>query len=591
MSCWLCIPEIQIESLTLVGKDTEFLMVSLVGGTTYHLAVVVDEATQGDVFFRFNGNQGNFAPSIVVPGNLLCEPSFEGTGLNFTCWHDTSPPSGYVNERGGADGSTWPVFDTGAQLWQEFSTVPGHLYKVNFAFRPDMGATAGSASVLWDTHPLGVANAPDGAYWHWTNFYVLASNLTSRLTISLNGRLGLDAFSVVDATAPPEIITQPVSISTLAGGSAYFFVSAEGSPTLHYQWYFNSQALAGQTNPLIALNSATTNNVGDYQIIITNAFGAVTSSVAKLSVDVLLDATILTQPYGDIVPLGGYYNFSVIAAGDQPLTYQWQKDGVPLTGATQRNLSLTNILLTDGGTYRVQVLNSHSSVLSLPAVLEVSTNYLGGGWINFLNKFTFPPSNSVPIFNVDGVTPLSGSQFVAQLYAGPALESIRPAGVPTPFMSGANAGLFVPEMVQLPNVPVGGDAFLQVRVWDSEQATSYEEARATGAKFGKSEILEQNAGNAGLFAPQMQNLQSFSLQAGLPYFNVGTIHLINLQSDGKAIWELAGSPGFRYLIEKNSQFSTWQPFTVVTNVVGTVIFTDFCTNSTGITFYRARILD
>ena len=157
----------------------------------------------------------------------------------------------------------------------------------------------------------------------------------------------MDAFSVVDVTAPPAIITQPASISSIAGGTAAFVVGATGTSPLRYQWFFNGSPLDGQTNKLALLNGVTTAQSGNYYVVITNGFGAVTSAVASLTVDTPESATILSQPYGDTVPVGGYYNFSVVAAGTPPLTYQWFLNDQAITGGTNSNLMLTNVQTTD----------------------------------------------------------------------------------------------------------------------------------------------------------------------------------------------------------------------------------------------------
>ena len=146
-------------------------------------------------------------------------------------------------------------------------------------------------------------------------------------------------------------------------------------------------------------------------------------------------------------------------------------------------------------------------------------------------------------------------------------------------------------MVTLPNVGSGSNGVFQVRVWDASLANTYEEARATGRKFGKSEVLTQITGDGSGLAPQLIDLQSFSLQTGLPQFNVGTIDFLQTNPDGALVWELHGAAGFRYLIEKNIQNSTWQPFTILTNVTGTVQFTDSAVTNASNALYRARILD
>jgi hypothetical protein len=64
------------------------------------------------------------------------------------------------------------------------------------------------------------------------------------------------------------------------------------------------------------------------------------------------------------------------------------------------------------------------------------------------------------------------------------------------------------------------------------------------------------------------------------------------QPDGTLAWTVHGTAGFRYVVEKafRSDDLIWRPYLVLTNVTGTVIFTDSSTTEDA-AFYRARILD
>lgn len=62
--------------------------------------------------------------------------------------------------------------------------------------------------------------------------------------------------------------------------------------------------------------------------------------------------------------------FSVVATGEPPFSYQWRRNGVPLAGQTQAALSIS-APLTAAGDYSVVVSNEFSGVISLPAHLTV----------------------------------------------------------------------------------------------------------------------------------------------------------------------------------------------------------------------------
>ncbi len=102
---------------------------------------------------------------------------------------------------------------------------------------------------------------------------------------------------------------------------------------------------------------------------------------------------VFTQPAQQLAPIGGEARFTMLATGTQPLTYQWQKDGVDLadgvniTGATTNTLQITSVSTTDRGSYSVVITNGYGSVTSLTANLVVVTSPQVSG------AFTLPDGN------------------------------------------------------------------------------------------------------------------------------------------------------------------------------------------------------
>lgn len=79
--------------------------------------------------------------------------------------------------------------------------------------------------------------------------------------------------------------------------------------------------LPGQTNAWLTLTNVSLNDAGTYFVVVTNAYGSVTSSPATLTVNV--PASITQQPQGAVLPFGSNASFTVGAAGTVPLSYQW----------------------------------------------------------------------------------------------------------------------------------------------------------------------------------------------------------------------------------------------------------------------------
>ncbi len=84
-----------------------------------------------------------------------------------------------------------------------------------------------------------------------------------------------------------------------------------------------------------------------------------------------LPPVITTEPEGADSFWGSSFTFTAAAEGSNPMSYQWQKDGVPLPGATNAFLSVTNIQQASAGLYSILVTNSFGAVTSQTARLTV----------------------------------------------------------------------------------------------------------------------------------------------------------------------------------------------------------------------------
>jgi hypothetical protein len=99
----------------------------------------------------------------------------------------------------------------------------------------------------------------------------------------------------------------------------------------------------------------------------------VTSS--SLSVLAQTAPLITRQPVSISRSLGASAEFAVSVSGDAPLTYQWQHEGVDLSGATKRTLTITSVALLDSGSYRLIISNSVGTAKSDAAELDVDPTF------------------------------------------------------------------------------------------------------------------------------------------------------------------------------------------------------------------------
>ena len=174
----------------------------------------------------------------------------------------------------------------------------------------------------------------------------------------------------------PVFVSDPPAI--LPGDTIYsttqfsLFADAYGEPPLAFQWQHDGTNLPGATTRTFTRASASTSDSGNYTIIVSNANGYVTSSVASVTVNSAVPPTLSQQPASRATYAGGNASFTVIVDGTTPLKYQWRHAGTNLPGATNITLWITNVDATVTGAYSVAVTNVAGNIVSSSATLSIS---------------------------------------------------------------------------------------------------------------------------------------------------------------------------------------------------------------------------
>jgi hypothetical protein len=81
--------------------------------------------------------------------------------------------------------------------------------------------------------------------------------------------------------------------------------------------------------------------------------------------------TISVSPDDEVVNAGSQASFSVVASGSGTLTYQWQKDGDDIPGATAAVYTFTAGSSDDGAEYKCKVTDDNGSTTSNGAFLRI----------------------------------------------------------------------------------------------------------------------------------------------------------------------------------------------------------------------------
>jgi len=174
------------------------------------------------------------------------------------------------------------------------------------------------------------------------------------------------------ADSPPAISSQPSGQTLLAGQSIQLSVTASGSSPLSYQWLKSGAVIAGATAATYSVTGVTTSDSGSYSVVVSNAYGAVYSSSATVTVAQPAAPVITTQPRSVSATSGSTVSFTVEASGTPSPSYQWLKDGAPVAGATTRTLIFLSVSSANSGTYAVAASNSQGTVVSSGATLTVT---------------------------------------------------------------------------------------------------------------------------------------------------------------------------------------------------------------------------
>lgn len=122
---------------------------------------------------------------------------------------------------------------------------------------------------------VGIYNANEPLVWLTTSDYVDFVVTEVDAAISTNG---IFSFATL-----PTITLSPQSQTVLSGQNTILNVSASGD-SLGYQWFFNNIGLGVPSNPMLGLTNVSFTNAGGYFVVVTNAWGSATSSLALLSV-------------------------------------------------------------------------------------------------------------------------------------------------------------------------------------------------------------------------------------------------------------------------------------------------------------------
>ena len=241
-------------TITKVGIPTLNVTATPLQQIVTHMNVVTDAASSA---------------AGVVNGTDIATGNIEFWGGNYTGANGLGIPNASVSAYDFGD--TMTAGGHGCLQVHNYDidgTGPGVIGQTILAYSNWGSNTTGTSEMGIGTNP-NAAQAPD-----WTS----TSNATSYTTRNLYV-LVRPAGSVTVVGAAPTLLSQPASRLLNPGDNSTLAVGATGSTSFTYQWRFNGGAISGATKPWFDLVSFGNGQIGSYDVIVTGANQASTTSL------------------------------------------------------------------------------------------------------------------------------------------------------------------------------------------------------------------------------------------------------------------------------------------------------------------------
>ena len=426
-----------------------------------------------------------------------------------------------------------------------------------------------------------------------------------------NGRMYSDSIKFVFVTPPqpPMITNQPPDRAVNQGANATFTVGATGAAPLSYQWRFEGTNIAAATASSYTRTNAQPAHEGDYDAVVTNVAGSVTSSPAFLIV--AIPPSMAMQPQSQSVNQDDDAMFAVTADGTDPLAYQWRLNGTNLAGAGADTFTVTNAQPANAGSYSVVVTNNAGSVTSAVATLAVNIPpsiqiHPGSQTVTQGGNATFSviASGTPPLgyqWRLNG-TNLSGGSASAYTVTNAQPANAGGYSVVVTNSAGSATSAVAALTVNIPpsitGQPQNQTAGLGVNVSFAVTASGtaplsyqwrFNGTNLAGATASDFSLLNVQTADGGSYAVVVTNVAGAVTSANA----VLTVRLlrfdsIRLLTDGRIQLVLKGEPGDRCFVDESSNLVNWIELTNFINTDGTTEFTDESGTNLRRRFYRAR---
>jgi hypothetical protein len=428
-----------------------------------------------------------------------------------------------------------------------------------------------------------------------TNFYG-TDTFTYQACDSSGASSSATVSVMVGLAGQPAIVTPPASQTVDAGATADFTVTATGSTPLSYSWQWNGVPMAGASTATLSLTNTTTKSQGSYDVVVTNVYGSVTSSIAILTVTTNACAPV---PPG-IVAWWEAESNAVDSVGGH-------------NGVLENGVGFTNALVGEGF-----VFNGGTAYIQLPQDLfpfPTATPFSFESWFETtVGGIILGQQNVAPFGTPEGWVPAiyvgtDGKLHVQMFWSG-ADDQISSATAVNNgsyhhvavTYNGTNEVAYLDGAV-IESVPLACSNYASTYYYQLGTGYAYNWPDANSGWYSFNGIIDQptlysnaltaaevqsiyNANNAGKCTngPQPAIVTPpASVDAGA---SASFTVIATLLPNGDIQMTAIGSPGSVVQVLCSSDLLNWQPIAELTNVTGALNFTDPAATNFNRRFYK-----
>jgi sugar lactone lactonase YvrE len=210
------------------------------------------------------------------------------------------------------------------------------------------------------------------------------------IAVDARGNLYIADTSLVRMSVfAPDITPQPAGKIVIPGENYTLASGASSNVPTTFQWRKDGVAIPGATTATLTLSASNLptwssslplaniqpSNLGSYTLVATNLAGTTISSPAVIQFTP--PPTFAAQPASQTVAPSANVTLTATATSTVPITYQWQKDGQNIAGATTSSLVLSNIQAANLGYYTLIATNAIGSTNSSAALINYTPSTVG----------------------------------------------------------------------------------------------------------------------------------------------------------------------------------------------------------------------